>query len=188
MGDGAVSRIVQDPEILSGKPAVRGTRISVSVVLEYLADNPDFDELFVDYPRLTMDDVRACFAFAQTLVEKSPRKKVSAYLPNRAAESKESVVDAADLWERVRALEGQTLPTMSGTAEFDIAYVDDDKVRVLICSSGKPCSITRRRFEQAFALGLVVAGVTPNDLRQAGIENPTYAAAIIRAIVRQRPE
>ncbi|MGH2616432.1 MAG: DUF433 domain-containing protein [Thermomicrobiales bacterium] len=62
-------RIVQDPAILSGKPVVRGTRIPVAVVLEYLAHNPDFDELFIDYPRLTMDDVRACFAYAQALVE-----------------------------------------------------------------------------------------------------------------------
>jgi uncharacterized protein (DUF433 family) len=66
-------RIVQDPAILSGKPAVKGTRIPVAVVLEYLAHNPDFDELFTDYPRLTTEDVRACFAYAQALVEAVPR-------------------------------------------------------------------------------------------------------------------
>lgn len=181
-------RIVRDPAILFGKPVVKGTRIPVAVVLEYLSDNPNLDDLLADYPRLTMDDVKACFAFALTLVEATSRKKVSAYLLNRAADSKGSVVDSAALWEQVRALEGQTLPTMSGSAEFDIANVDDDKVRVVIRSSGKPCSITRQRFEQAAALGLVVAGVTPSDLREAGIENPTYAAAIIRSIVRKRSE
>jgi uncharacterized protein (DUF433 family) len=36
------NRIVQDPAILQGKPVVRGTRITVEVVLEYLAHNPDF--------------------------------------------------------------------------------------------------------------------------------------------------
>jgi uncharacterized protein (DUF433 family) len=68
-------RIIQDPAILSGKPVIRGTRIPVDVILEYLAHDPDFDELFADYPRLTMDDVRACFAFAQRLVEATPKPK-----------------------------------------------------------------------------------------------------------------
>jgi uncharacterized protein (DUF433 family) len=70
-----VNRIVQDPEILVGKPVIKGTRIPVEVVLEYLAHNPDFDELFADYPRLTMDDVKACFEYAQTLVEATPKQK-----------------------------------------------------------------------------------------------------------------
>jgi uncharacterized protein (DUF433 family) len=68
-------RIVQDPAILGGKPVVKGTRIAVEVILEYLAHNPDFSELFVDYPRLTMNDVRACFAYAQRLVEAAPRPR-----------------------------------------------------------------------------------------------------------------
>jgi uncharacterized protein (DUF433 family) len=64
-----IDRIVEDPDILGGKPTVRGTRIPVGVVLSYLANNPNFDDLFADYPRLTMDDVRACLAYAQSLVE-----------------------------------------------------------------------------------------------------------------------
>jgi len=71
-------RIVRDPAILSGKPVVKGTRISVEVVLEYLANNPDFNELFVDHPLLTIDDVKACFAFAQTLVESTPQADIVA--------------------------------------------------------------------------------------------------------------
>jgi uncharacterized protein (DUF433 family) len=66
-------RIVQDPEILFGKPSIKGTRIPVAVVLEYLAENPDFEDLFADYPRLTLDDVKACFEFAQALVEAVPK-------------------------------------------------------------------------------------------------------------------
>lgn len=62
-------RIVQDPAILSGKPVIRGTRIPVEVILEYLAHNPDFDELFADYPRLTIDDVKAALEYAQHLVQ-----------------------------------------------------------------------------------------------------------------------
>jgi uncharacterized protein (DUF433 family) len=64
----ALDRIVQDPAILGGKPVVKGTRIAVEVILEYLAHNPNFDDLFADYPRLTMEDVQACLAYAQTLV------------------------------------------------------------------------------------------------------------------------
>lgn len=70
---GYLDRIVQDPGILGGRPAVKGTRIPVEVVLEYLANNPDFDELFADYPRLTLEDVKACLAFALRLVEVTPR-------------------------------------------------------------------------------------------------------------------
>jgi uncharacterized protein (DUF433 family) len=62
-------RIVEDPAVLAGKPVVRGTRIPVGVVLDYLANNPNFNDLFADYPRLTMDDVKACLAFAQALVD-----------------------------------------------------------------------------------------------------------------------
>ena len=58
--------ITTDPEILAGKPVVRDTRIPVGVVLDYLANNPNFDDLFADYPRLTREDVRACLAFARS--------------------------------------------------------------------------------------------------------------------------
>ena len=75
-----IERIVQDPEILSGKPVVKGTRISVAIVLEYLAHNPDFDELFADYPRLTLEDVKACLAYANALVEAVPKAKERAAL------------------------------------------------------------------------------------------------------------
>ncbi len=69
----STDRIVRDPQILVGKPVVKGTRIAVEVVLDYLAHNPDFDELFADYPRLTMDDVKACLAYAQMLVQEQQR-------------------------------------------------------------------------------------------------------------------
>jgi uncharacterized protein (DUF433 family) len=65
-----VDRIVVDREIMAGKPVVKGTRIPVELVLEYLARNPNFDELFADYPRLEMADVRACLAYAEVLVKR----------------------------------------------------------------------------------------------------------------------
>jgi uncharacterized protein (DUF433 family) len=62
-------RITTDPGILAGKPVVRGTRIPVELVLDHLAQNPDLTDLFAAYPRLTVDDVNACLAYAQALVE-----------------------------------------------------------------------------------------------------------------------
>jgi hypothetical protein len=93
----------------------------------------------------------------------------------------------ASLWERIRALEGFTLPTVSGRAAFDIASVDEDYVRVVPHSSGKPRRIKREEFKGAEALGLATSGVTPNQLRGAGISefNSAYVTAIIRAAVGQ---
>lgn len=69
-----IERIIVDPEIMAGQPVVRGTRIPVYVVLGYLAENPSFDDLFADYPRLTMDDVKACFAYAGEQVARRRRR------------------------------------------------------------------------------------------------------------------
>ena len=57
-------RIVLDPAIRSGKPCVRGTRITVYDVLEYLAGGMGEDAILADFPDLTRDDVRACLSFA----------------------------------------------------------------------------------------------------------------------------
>jgi len=61
-------RIVTDSTIMVGKPVVMGTRIPVETILRVLAGNPDLHELFAEYPRLSLDDVRACFAYASALV------------------------------------------------------------------------------------------------------------------------
>ncbi len=58
-------RIVQDLEIMVGKPTVRGTRITVEAVVAHLAANPDLDDLFSSYPRLTMDDLKAVLELAE---------------------------------------------------------------------------------------------------------------------------
>ncbi len=58
-------RIVVDPEIMVGKPVVKGTRIPVELVLAHLAETPDIADLFAAYPRLTLDDIKACLAYAK---------------------------------------------------------------------------------------------------------------------------
>lgn len=63
-GIGYRDRIVLDPQIRSGKPTVRGTRITVGDVLSYLAGGMTEDEVLRDFPQLTRDDIRACLVFA----------------------------------------------------------------------------------------------------------------------------
>ena len=65
-----LDRIVTDPEILVGKPTVRGTRISVELVLKRLAQDLDLAGLFRSYPRLTREDVQACLEFAETKIRR----------------------------------------------------------------------------------------------------------------------
>jgi uncharacterized protein (DUF433 family) len=59
-----LERIAIDPAVRFGKPCVRGTRISVGDVLEYLAGGMSEDEILADFPQLTRDDIRACLAYA----------------------------------------------------------------------------------------------------------------------------
>jgi uncharacterized protein (DUF433 family) len=56
-----------DPEILGGKPVVRGTRLAVELVLELLAAGVSEQEILADYPGLTREDVLACIAYASYL-------------------------------------------------------------------------------------------------------------------------
>ena len=68
-------RIVVDPKIMAGKPTVKGTRIPVDLVLAWLADEWELDGLFQAYPRLTIDDVRACIEFArEAIADEAPRR------------------------------------------------------------------------------------------------------------------
>jgi len=58
------NRISVSPAIRSGKPCIKGTRITVYDVLEYLAGGMTEDELLNDFPDLTREDIRAVLAFA----------------------------------------------------------------------------------------------------------------------------
>lgn len=58
------SLITVDPHKLGGKPCIRGMRISVADVLEYLASGMSTEEILADFPDLTPDDVLACLAYA----------------------------------------------------------------------------------------------------------------------------
>ncbi len=66
---GHQGRIIVNPEILVGKPVVRGTRIPVELMLKRLARDLDAETLLRAYPRLTREDIKACLAYAHALVE-----------------------------------------------------------------------------------------------------------------------
>ncbi len=56
--------ITIEPGKRSGKPCIRGMRITVTDVLEYLAGGMSVQEILSDFPELTEEDIRACLAFA----------------------------------------------------------------------------------------------------------------------------
>jgi uncharacterized protein (DUF433 family) len=58
-----LDRIAIDPEVCGGKPCVRGTRIWVSLILDFLADGMTEAELLAEYPQLVHDDVLAAIAY-----------------------------------------------------------------------------------------------------------------------------
>ena len=62
-------RIELNPKILVGKPVVRGTRLSVQLIIERLADGWTVEELVEQYPRLTREDVPACLRYASECVQ-----------------------------------------------------------------------------------------------------------------------
>jgi len=57
-------RILINPAVRSGKPCVKGTRITVYDILEYLAGGMSEDDILKDFPDLTREDIRACLSFA----------------------------------------------------------------------------------------------------------------------------
>ena len=56
--------ITIEPDKRSGKPCIRGMRITVQDILEYLASGMSEDEILADFSELTREDIKACLAFA----------------------------------------------------------------------------------------------------------------------------
>jgi uncharacterized protein (DUF433 family) len=80
-------RITLDPDILVGKPAIRGMRISVELVLELLGLGWSYDELLENYPVLTREDIEACLLYASALVQDSRPYRLPADLPSASGSS-----------------------------------------------------------------------------------------------------
>ena len=58
-----LNRITIDPQVSGGKPCVKGTRIWVSLILDFLADGMTEEELLAEYPHLVHEDVLASIAY-----------------------------------------------------------------------------------------------------------------------------
>lgn len=58
-----LNRISVDPNICFGKPCIRGTRIWVSLILDFLANGMTIEEVLAEYPQLTKEDIQAAIAY-----------------------------------------------------------------------------------------------------------------------------
>ncbi len=61
-------RIVIDPAICNGRPVVRGTRITVQTVLEFLGAGDSIEDVLEEYPTLNRDDILACLQFSSRIM------------------------------------------------------------------------------------------------------------------------
>lgn len=71
-------RIERKPGVLTGKPVIRDTRISVELVLERLGYGWTIDEVIDGHPRICRDDILACLLFASELVHEEHQAQKSA--------------------------------------------------------------------------------------------------------------
>jgi uncharacterized protein (DUF433 family) len=63
-----LKRITVNPEIFSGKPIIRGMRISVELILSLLAQGETPEAILTDYPDLEQEDIRACLVYAHAVI------------------------------------------------------------------------------------------------------------------------
>ena len=61
-------RIIIDPEILVGKPVVKGSRLAVEFIIDLLAKGWSEDEILRNYPGLSQEDIRACLSYASEIL------------------------------------------------------------------------------------------------------------------------
>lgn len=60
-------RIISDPNICGGEPFIKGTRIPVHIILSHLAAGDDFATILKNFPRIKVDDIKACLEYASYL-------------------------------------------------------------------------------------------------------------------------
>ena len=65
-----MDRIVVDPEILVGKPVIRGTRIPVYLIIEFLANGLTEEEVLNQYPTLKKEDIKAALLYASKCLDR----------------------------------------------------------------------------------------------------------------------
>jgi uncharacterized protein (DUF433 family) len=66
-----LERISLDPEVMAGKPVIKGTRLTVEHIVNLMAHGADTEEILKEYQGLTGDDIRACLLFAAKSLQDS---------------------------------------------------------------------------------------------------------------------
>ena len=66
-----MERITVDPNICNGKPTIRGMRITVKTILEYIAAGETEENILAAYPLLEKEDIKACLQFASQMADHS---------------------------------------------------------------------------------------------------------------------
>ena len=67
--DQLLERIAVNPKVMAGKPVIRGTRLTVEYILNLLAHGATVEEILVEYPGLSREDIQACILFASKALE-----------------------------------------------------------------------------------------------------------------------
>jgi len=70
-------RIETDSEICHGKPCIKGTRIMISIILEWLEAGKTFEEIMDAYPELSKEDLSATVRYARKLIEEEKSASIS---------------------------------------------------------------------------------------------------------------
>ena len=70
MEEELLNRIVIDPNILAGKPVIKGTRIPVYLIIELLANGLTPQQILKEYPELKQEDIKAALLYASKLLER----------------------------------------------------------------------------------------------------------------------
>ena len=63
-----MKRIVVNPNVMVGKPVIRGTRVTVEAIMHRVAEGMTFDEIVEDYPYITKEDIKSALLYAESLV------------------------------------------------------------------------------------------------------------------------
>ena len=75
-----LERITRNPEVKGGKPAIRGTRMTVSFILEIMAHGRNIDDILEEYDHIVREDILACLRYAEREMARNT------FLPARAKE------------------------------------------------------------------------------------------------------
>jgi uncharacterized protein (DUF433 family) len=70
MEEELLNRIIIDPNILAGKPVIKGTRIPIYLIIELLANGVTPKQILKEYPELKQEDIKAALLYASKLLER----------------------------------------------------------------------------------------------------------------------